>query len=155
MRISLLAWLFVCLSSFFHVDLVLAEETITIKDGWVRLVPSVSRTTVAYMVIRNNSGHPDRLLSAASDIAERVVLHTTTMSDDGMMHMGHSASITIPAKGQVELGPAGTHLMLMGLTKPLVKGNKVVFDFVFERQGKVNAQFAISDGAMSSGSHVH
>ncbi|PID41711.1 MAG: hypothetical protein CSB48_13765 [Proteobacteria bacterium] len=148
--------MFVCLSSLFYADIVLSEQGTTIQNGWVRLVPPVSSMTAAYMVIRNDSDKGDRLLSATSDVSERVELHTTVLSDDGMMRMRQMDSIAIPANGEVELKPGAMHLMLIGLTTPLVKGNRVVFNLVFEHQGSVTVELEISGAARAfSASPAH
>ena len=61
--------------------------------------------------------------------------------------------ISVPAGGKVELKPGGLHVMMIGLTKPLVKGEKIKARLVFEKAGAVDVVFEVEGlGAGSAGS---
>ena len=45
--------------------------------------------------------------------------------DDGIMRMRKLDSLMVPAKGKFTLYPEGVHIMLIGLTKKLLVGDKV------------------------------
>ncbi|MCX8135061.1 MAG: copper chaperone PCu(A)C, partial [Roseococcus sp.] len=45
--------------------------------------------------------------------------------------------------GSVSLQPGGLHLMLIGLTQPLVAGQSVPVTLRFERAGEVTIQLAV------------
>jgi copper(I)-binding protein len=53
-----------------------------------------------------------------------VEIHKTVIKD-GMMQMRHQPQLIIPPKSQVVLKPGSYHLMLMGLKKSLIAGDKV------------------------------
>lgn len=62
-----------------------------------------------------------KIISAASDVAEVVELHTHSMDGDNMM-MYPVEAFDLPAGKTHELKPTGDHIMLMLLKAPLVAG---------------------------------
>jgi copper(I)-binding protein len=64
-------------------------------------------------------------------MAANAMVHDMTMAN-GMMNMSEMAD-GLPLKGgeKVELKPGGKHLMLMGLTGPLVEGSAVPLTLTF------------------------
>ncbi len=111
-----------------------AEDTrkdIVVSNAWVRLMPPSQKTTAAYMVIENNSDKEMVLESASTDVASMTHLHRMGHSN-GMMTMGSAGEVRIPAKSKAVLEPGGLHLMLIGLKKPLNKGDVVVMILHFQ-----------------------
>jgi copper(I)-binding protein len=90
----------------------------------------------AFMVIRNNGNQADRLIKAESDVAEAVEIHLSEMKD-GIMTMRQVDGIDIPANGQAELKPGSYHVMLIGLKRDLVAGEKIRLKLTFEKSGSI------------------
>lgn len=108
---------------------------ITVADAWARATPPSAPTGAAYMTIENKGNAEDRLLSALSDVAEKPQIHTMNM-DNGVMQMRElKEGLVIPATGKAVLSPDGTHLMLIGLKRPLIAGEKIDFTLLFEKSG--------------------
>ena len=105
--------------------------TFSIEGPYVRATPPHTKNSAAFMVIKNNSDTPLKLISASSDIADRVELHTHTMND-GVMQMRQVDSISIDASGSTELRPGSFHVMFLGLKAPLAEGNKVNLTLYFD-----------------------
>ena len=59
----------------------------------------------------------------------------STETLDGVARMRMVAASPIPAKATVALSPGGTHVMLSGMTAPLVVGERVDLDLRFEKAG--------------------
>ncbi|WP_413701047.1 copper chaperone PCu(A)C [Psychromonas sp. KJ10-10] len=97
---------------------------LNIEDAYVRATPPHTQNSAAFMLINNSSDEPLTLISASSDIADRVELHSHIMSD-GMMKMRQVESITVDAKGSTELRPGSFHVMFLGLKSPLTEGDSV------------------------------
>jgi hypothetical protein len=57
--------------------------------------------------------------------------------------MPHAASIPVPAGQTVALSPGGFHGMLMGLTAPLVEGEKFPITLTFEKAGALDVSVDI------------
>jgi hypothetical protein len=64
-----------------------------------------------------------------------------------MMGMREVSRIVVPAKGSVTLEPAGYHIMLLGLAKPLVAGEFYDLTLTFENAGQKTVRVPILDRA--------
>jgi hypothetical protein len=107
---------------------------ISVAGSWAR--GADEGNGAAYMIIRNIGNQPDRLVSAAGDVAAAIELHTVE-NNNGVMAMRPVDSIDVPAGGQVELKPGGYHVMLVGLNQPLAPGDRFALTLQFERAGPV------------------
>jgi len=107
-----------------------------ITDAYVRATPPHTQNSAAFMNIHNNANKPLHLISASSDIAERVELHSHIMND-GMMQMRQVQSITIEPNSQVALRPGGFHVMLFGLKSSLAEGDRVTLTLYFDNHDKI------------------
>lgn len=96
--------------------------------------------SAVYMMLTNPGDSPDRLLSAAADVAGAVEIHETTMDGDVMRMQQVSGGIEIPANGQVELKSGGLHVMLIGLTRDLNPGETFPVTLQFENAGAVTVE---------------
>ncbi|WP_037301255.1 copper chaperone PCu(A)C [Rubritepida flocculans] len=120
----------------------------TIEAGALRLENPWTRAAnqgaqgAGFLVIRNTAAEPDRLLAASSPAAQRMELHTHIREGE-VMRMRPVNDIPVPGNGSVSLQPGGLHLMLIGLTQPLVAGQSVPVTLRFERAGEVTIQLAV------------
>ena len=112
----------------------------TLEGAWIRLLPPNVTTTAAYVTI--NATHSDQLLAVTTDIAERVEMHETTM-DDGVMSMRPIRSIELAENESTLLAPNGKHLMLIGLKRPLVEGEKVTLNFELKESPAMSHEFTV------------
>lgn len=96
--------------------------------------------SAAYMVIRNTGSAADKLVKAASNVAQTVELHTVEMKDGVMQMRPVEGGIDIPANGEVQLKPGGFHVMLIGLKQDLKAGEKVALTLEFEKAGALDVQ---------------
>jgi copper(I)-binding protein len=95
--------------------------------------------TSGYMTINNSGGSTDYLIAAQSDVVGSIELHLSQMKG-GVMQMVPQDKIEVPANGQVKLEPAGYHLMMIGLKRDLVVGDKVRLALTFEKAGQINVE---------------
>lgn len=96
----------------------------------------------AYISVMSH-GEADRLIDARADLAKRVEIHTH-MEVDGVMRMRRVAGgIELPAGGAIEMGPGGYHIMLMGLSGPLVEGEDFPVTLVFESGTELTVDVAV------------
>ena len=115
---------------------------IKIDDPWTRS-GQTGQMTGAFMEIKNK-GAADKLVSASSDAAKVAELHASDTSN-GVMTMRKVDSIDIPANGELTLKPGGYHVMLIGLNRPLVAGEKLPIKLKFEKAGEVTVDAKIKD----------
>ena len=107
--------------------------TPTISGIWVKTTVPGGTVSAAYMQIK--SAMPLKLVKAESSAAGIVEIHSMKMKD-GVMEMKALDALDVPPATIVELKPGGTHVMLMDVKKPIVKGDKVPLVLTFEGAGK-------------------
>lgn len=131
-----------------------ADAPPVVSDAWARATPPGIDVGAAYLTIDGGS-RDDRLVAASTDRAKMVHLHTVE-EQDGMARMRATDAVTVPAGRRVTLAPKSTHLMLMGLTAPLVEGESFVVQLEFEVSGTqdVTVQVRRATGP-GDGSHRH
>lgn len=122
----------------------LSIDDVWAKSGQVGPVPSA-----AFMEIKNK-GTADKLISAYCDCAKSTELHNVKMID-GAMKMYKVDAMDIPADGELKLKSGSYHIMLIGLTRPLVAGETVPLKLKFEKAGEVTVDAKIKDKAAYMG----
>jgi periplasmic copper chaperone A len=129
-----------------------ATAQIQIENGWARATPPGAKIAAGYMVIRNESAAPDRLIGASSPAAERVETHVT-VKDGDIFRMREVKGYEIPARGSFELKPGGAHLMLVNIKAPFKEGDKIPLTLRFERAGEVRTELHV--GRLDASAHQH
>jgi copper(I)-binding protein len=105
------------------------------RDAWVRATPGGS-TAAAYFTLLNHGPASDTLLSAASPVAAAAQMHLSSTAQ-GTARMRPAGELLIPVGGQLDITPAGLHVMLTGLSRPLMPGESVSLTLTFRRAGTV------------------
>jgi copper(I)-binding protein len=133
-----------------------AAADITVQQPWARASAAPGGAGAAFMVI-DNGGAADRLVKAASPVAEVTELHTH-IDEGGVMKMRAVAAIDVPGKAETRLAPGGLHVMLIGLKAPLKEGETIAVTLTFEKAGSMTvavpvlAPTAMGPAAASGGS---
>lgn len=139
-------------------------EGIMISDAYARTSGAMAKSGAAFMVIENHAASDDRLISASSDVAQKVELHTHKAGADGVMQMVEvPEGFAVPAHGSHALARGGDHVMFLGLTRPLAQGDVVAVTLTFEKAGAVvveipvdlQRQGAMGDMPMQGHKHGH
>lgn len=138
-----------------------AQPSIEVGDPWVRAAVftgaaqhsgatmamsgtdtlATGGTSAAYMSLTNR-GAPDVLLSITTDVAEAAELHSMEVKEN-VMYMRPLAQLELPANTRVQLKPSGSHLMLIGLRRELVAGQKVKLRLNFQHAGAIEVEAAV------------
>lgn len=133
---------------------------------WARTSPADSANGAAYFTIQSSTA--DTLLGVKVDpaVAGMAEMHETkmvtpessapmgsgmggdtTMPMSGGMTMVPMESVDIPAGEDVVFEPGGKHVMLMGLAKPLAKGDSFELTLTFEKAGDITITVPVLDEA--------
>jgi copper(I)-binding protein len=132
---------------------------IQITKPWTRATPKGSSVAGAYMTISNKGAASDRLVGGSTDVAARFEVHRMDMENGVMTMRPVEGGLEIKPSETVELKPGSFHVMLIGLKKPLEKGQRVKATLEFANSGKVDVEYtveAIGAGAPTSGmQHKH
>lgn len=127
---------------------------IEIEHPWSRATPPGAKTGAGYLGLVNEGSTADRLVALTSPAAPKVEVHRMSV-EDGIMRMAPvQGGLEIPAGGKVVLAPGGYHLMLIGLTRPLVEGEKVPVTLTFEKAGAVTVELLVDPMGAKEPSHT-
>lgn len=126
---------------------------ITVVNPWTRAA-GANANGGAFLVLRNGGGQADRLVSASTDAARRVELHSM-IRDGDVMRMRPVTDIPVPPGQAVEFRPGGLHVMLIGLTAPLQQGGQVPLTLRFERAGEVRIMLTVQAAGARAPAHQH
>src|ERR687896_299668 len=106
------------------------NEPVEIDDA--RAGPTPPGTTVAAAYMRIVAKDGDTLLGAATPIAERVEMHSSS-EENGMMKMRQLERIELTPGEPLSLQPGATHFMLVGLSAPLAADTKFRLTLRFQK----------------------
>lgn len=132
------------------------SDIVQVIGAWARETRPGQSVGAAYLRIRSKERLDlIRVESAASSAAE---LHQMSMAD-GIMKMREVKAVRIDPGREIELGPRGTHVMLVNLKRPLNPGDKVPLKLVFRRPdgstGAVAVQARVRSIAAGEPKHAH
>ena len=125
---------------------------LVVENAWVRLSPPVAQSTAAYVVIRNTGSENVKMIAVSCDVAASVSLHSMHMNGKRMV-MSQIPEMEIPANGEVQLTPGGSHVMLMGLKYPLKEGQMVEIVFHLSNGEALTVMAPVRDMRASHGHH--
>jgi len=128
-----------------------ALAQVSVDQPWMRATAPGAKVAGGFMTLVNQGSAPDRLVGAASVVAERVELHVHK-EEGGVMKMRQMPGFDVPAKGRFELKPGGAHLMFMNIKHPIKEGDTVPVTLTFEKAGELKVDYAVGGlGAMGPG----
>ena len=111
--------------------------------GNTPLDPKISDLSATGAFMKVTPATDLKLVAAASPVAKIVEIHEMAM-DGGVMKMRELAKgLEIKPGETVELKPGSYHVMMMNVSKPFTKGDRVKASLTFERAGKVDIEFAV------------
>ncbi len=114
-----------------------------IDHPWSRATPKGANVAGGYLKITNTGTTPDRLIGGTVDAAKRFEIHEMSMTGGVMRMRELKDGLEIPAGKTVELKPSSYHVMMMDLSKPFTKGDRVKASLTFEKAGKIAIEFAV------------
>ncbi|QXT40704.1 copper chaperone PCu(A)C [Gymnodinialimonas ceratoperidinii] len=147
------------LATAFAVLPTLASAHMVIEDAYARASSPVAQTGATFLTLFNHSDTDDRLIGASSEAAERLELHTHIEEDNGIMRMREvEDGFPVAAGERIHLTRGGMHVMMLGLTGPLVQGEEIEVTFTFEHADPVTQTIVIDNerqpGAGAHGEHA-
>lgn len=140
----------------------LAIAQVMIEDAYARVSSAMAQSGAVFMHIHNHSDADIVLVSATSDVAERVELHTHTQDAAGVMRMVEvEGGIPVAAQQGVMLERGGLHVMLLGLTRSLEHGDSFSLTLEFQNADPVTLDVTVdlertpNHGGDHGGGHGH
>ncbi|GGX59999.1 hypothetical protein GCM10007385_31550 [Tateyamaria omphalii] len=135
-------------------------DGIMVMDPYARAASPAAKSGAAFMMIHNETGQDDTLISASTEAAARVELHTHIEVSDGVMQMTEiQGGIPLPAGGTHHMMRGGDHVMLMGLTGPLEQDATIEVTLTLEKAGDIVVTIPVDNArkpeAGAHGDHSH
>jgi hypothetical protein len=123
---------------------------VVVSAPWARASILASRPGAAYLTLTSAAG--DRLIGAATPVADRVTIHAVETDQVGVGRMVHIEVLDLPPSQAVTLAPGSMHLMLMGLDGKLQEGTRFPLTLTFETAGEITVEVPVLGvGAMGPG----
>lgn len=117
---------------------------IMVQDPYARSSAMMATSGAAFMQIMNHGATDDRLIGAASPVAEMVQLHTHKEDENGVMRMLHvEEGFPVAAGETLMLARGGNHVMFMGITEPFEQGNMIPLTLTFEKAGDITVEVPV------------
>jgi periplasmic copper chaperone A len=119
-----------------------AFAQVSVENAWARATPPGANMAAGYLTVRNSGAAADHLVSIASPAAARVETHVT-VHEGGIARMREVKGYDVPARGSLELKPAGSHLMFVNIKAPFTEGSSVPATLKFQKAGEVKVLFRV------------
>jgi copper(I)-binding protein len=113
-----------------------------VSDAWTAATPEGATVGAGYLTIANGGTRAVRLVGVESVIAERVEVHSMSM-EGGIMRMRPVEGVEIAAGGNAAFEPSGMHLMLIGLKRPLLAGERVSLVLIFDNGERIEVSLEV------------
>jgi hypothetical protein len=126
--------------------------SLEIMTPWSRATPKGAASAIGYMTIKNNGTTADRLVGGSVDFARGFQLHSMVMEGD-VSKMRDLTGVDIAPGQTIEFRPGGSHVMFVGLKRPLAEGEHVKGTLVFEHAGTVQIEYDVQGVGAQSGPH--
>ena len=127
------------------------EHSIEIHGAYAIAPRPNAPTGAAFMLIHNHTSTPDRLIAAASPVAETVEVHNHEEVDGVMRMRPVEGGVEIPAGRPVLFQRGGLHLMFMGVTDSFEDGDMIPVTLTFEEAGEIAVEVPVDLDRLTEG----
>jgi copper(I)-binding protein len=116
----------------------LAKSDVEVQ-AWARATPPGTSSAAIYGSFKNNGSQEMKVAEFRFKGARHAMIHRT-VEDEGMARMVHGEILVSPGE-HYELKPGGLHVMLMGVSSPLLQGCRYKFQIDWENGDSTNHEF--------------
>jgi len=118
-----------------------AVPEVTLVDAWIRPTPPVTNVGAFYLTVDNGTDRDDRLVGASSPRCAEIEIHrTSTVDGVAAMDLADPADLEVPARGRLVLEPSNLHAMCLGLTEPVVDGERIPLTVELAGTGELSVE---------------
>ncbi len=118
-------------------------SSIKAEAAWLRETAAGQSAGGGFVTLTNRGEAEDRLIGGSAPVAAQVQVHIMSMAGGVMRMRQLKDGLALPAGKPVMLKPGGAHIMLMGLKRPLKRGETVPVTLHFAKAGKVTVRFVV------------
>ena len=116
--------------------------SLEVESAYMRAPIPGMQNTSGYMVITNPSRQDVTLVSATSEIADKIEFHDHVMVN-GVMRMTQLTSVAIKSGETLKFQSGGLHLMVFGLKQMADQNKPIAVNFLTKAGQTINASFDI------------
>ena len=127
--------------------------SVEVSQAWARATTSTAKVGGVFLTLKA-AGTADRVVSASSPVAEKIELHET-INDAGVMKMREVPQLVLAPGQATVLKPGGTHIMLIGLKRPLNRGESFPVTIVFEKAPPATVSVTVQAAGAGGPGHGH
>ena len=117
--------------------------SIDISRPWARAGSATELRAAGFMTLANTGAEADRLVGAASPLAEKIEIHGIRVVGPDIAMLPLESGVRLPADTTITLRPRGYHLLMQGLKAPLAKGQRVPVTLTFEKAGSRQVELTV------------
>ncbi|WP_448811438.1 copper chaperone PCu(A)C [Agromyces bauzanensis] len=127
-----------------NADAAEAAASVTFTDGWAKAAET--GMTGVFGSLENTGSEDLVVVAVETKAAESAELHETVDDGSGTMTMRRKeGGFPIAAGDHLQLEPGGNHIMLLGLTAPLLAGDEVALTLAFEDGSTLEVTVPVKD----------
>lgn len=126
---------------------------VQVSGAWARATTSSARVGGVFLTL-TATGAADRVVSASSPVAEKVELHET-IRDGNVMKMREVEALVVAPGTPAVLKPGAQHIMLIGLKRPLNRGESFPLTIAFANAPPVTTTVTVQAAGASGPGHQH
>ena len=122
----------------------LKKNAIEISNPFINKPFAGANSAAGYLIIRNKYDKEFNLLQVSTTLG-RAMLHKTTTTEEGVVKMEHIMKVNIPAGDELIMQPGGIHIMIMGISKPLLVGEEIPATLKFNNEIEIDIEFTVQE----------
>ena len=122
----------------------LKKNAIEISNPFINKPFAGANSAAGYLIIRNKYDKEFNLLQVSTTLG-RAMLHKTTTTEEGVVKMEHLMKVNIPAGDELIMQPGGVHVMIMGISRPLIVGEKIPAKLNFSNDLEMDIEFTVQE----------
>ncbi|MBU6498234.1 MAG: copper chaperone PCu(A)C [Rhodospirillales bacterium] len=119
-----------------------------VPQAWARATIPGAPTAAVYLTIRGGTT-ADRLIAAATPLAQAAELHETVRDGDIMRMRTLPDGLPVAAGQTLAFGPGGYHIMLTGLRHGLTRGEHFPLSLTFRHAGTMQVTVTVESAGAS------
>jgi hypothetical protein len=131
----------------------LADNSIVVRDAWVREAPPGAAVLAAYFTLENPGPKADKLVAVRCPDFDKIEIHATEIRN-GVARMIALDALPVPPQAVVKLAPGGYHLMLHRPRRALTAGMTIMLELRFDSGARTTVVAPVRR-AESGAAHHH
>ncbi len=126
-----------------------AAATMIVTGAKAYATSEGSTTGAIFLTVQNPGTEADKLTGVSTTVAPTAEIHETYTDETGVTQMRKIESLDLAAGQQIELSPSANHIMLMGLTSPLMEGSTFPVTLTFEKASPITVPVVVTGAGVA------